>query len=182
MKLKITIISSSATIMATYLSNKLKRIEFATGTLSVPEYHHVTEIIPRHLTELAEFERLYNEKIIYQKVEQKSKTIFKELMDQYHSWYLKRTGIAPKIDGVSGKHLKQLITHLRKQCMDDNEVIAVFATILNHWKELPDFYQSQMELRQINSNINIILNTLKNGKSDSKSKAQSVSNDFRKSL
>lgn len=184
MKLKIHIIKQNNDFVATYSRNKFKSLEWKNGTLTAKEFSCIMNIVPMDLKFLNAFTIEWSGKIQYEKVVQatKSKSLFKELLDLYHEWYYHDTGIKPKIDGVTGKHLKQLIAYLRSQANDDSEVIVVFNLILSSWNSLPEFYRNQRELRQINSNINIILNTIKNGKSDSKTQAKHVSDAFRQSF
>jgi len=181
MKVKITLLTHGATanIIATYLQKRFKRLEIKSGKMNNAQYKALMMVVPRTVDKLEKFKTHYEGRVLYEIIEQKKKTLFTEMMEAYHSWYLERTEINPKIDGVAGRHLKQIIAYLRKQSTNDDEVKEVFQYLLNSWDVLDDFYREQKELRQINSNINIILKTVKHGTSDSKTQAKSVSNDFR---
>lgn len=95
-------------------------------------------------------------------------TYYKELIIVYDN-FCKQTFDAPaKINGTEGKALKQLITYLKGLCKikGDDSVEAVknaFTYILTNWDKLEPFYQKQIKLSQINSNITNIINQLKNG-------------------
>ncbi|MCO5230163.1 MAG: hypothetical protein M9958_03305 [Chitinophagales bacterium] len=183
MKLTIHITSkgSDAVFVATYQGKLLKRLERKRGTLSNAQWDALMKIVPPSPEQIDEYiNRYFN--VQYERAEPTSQSLFATLLDIYTIWYQGHSGITPRINGITGMHLNQCIAFLRKQSADDNEVQIVFENILNNWHKLPDFYQKQIELRQINSNLNIILNFLKNGQSDSKSKANSLSDDFRRSI
>lgn len=84
----------------------------------------------------------------------------------YCDFFLSKTGINPKINGQDGKAVKELIPYLTNQSLEKNELGAEksFKFILDNWSKVEPFLQSQMKLSQINSNINNIINQLKNGK------------------
>lgn len=184
MKVKITLktFGATAVFLVNYKSKRFYQLIHKSGKLNTDQYKALMTVVPRTVDDIDKFREHYEDRVDYELVLSQSKTLFKELMDIYFEWYQKETDITPKIDGVTGKHLKQIITFLKKQAADENEVKSIFEHILNSWEELDDFYKNQRELRQINTNINIILNTLKNGKQDSKTQARNVSNDFRKGI
>lgn len=184
MKIKITLLTHGATavIIATYASKRFKRLEHKLGKMNHAQYKQLMTVVPRTIDKLDKFQQHYENRVSYEIIEGKKASLFKELMDIYHRWYVSETAIEPKIDGISGKHLKQIIAYLRKQAATDEEVKTVFEHILNCWNELDPFFRNQRELRQINSNITQILNFIKNGKSDSKTQAKHVSDDFRENI
>lgn len=183
MKLTIHITSkgSDAVFIATYQGKLLKRLERKRGTLSAPQWDALMKIVPSSPEQIDDYVNRYSN-VRYERAEQTNQSLFSTLLDIYATWYQSQTGISPRINGITGMHLNQMIDFLKKQSADDNEVKIIFESIFNNWHLLPDFYQKQIELRQINSNINIILNFLKNGNSDSKNKANSISDDFRRSI
>lgn len=115
---------------------------------------------------------------------QRGKTFYSKMLDAYFTFYVKKTGLAPRMNATEGKALKQIITHLIKLCATDTEAIETWSVIFTNWDKLDKFYQDQLELRQINSNINIILRQIKNGNSTTahKQSANNNANDLRESL
>jgi len=184
MKVKITLLTHGATavFIVTYVSGRFKRLELKSGNMNKNQYKALMTVIPSTVEKTEKFQNNYEGRVSYEVLAEKSVSIFKDLMDKYSSWYEEQTEIKPKLDGISGKSMKTIIAHLRELSANDDEVIGVFNSILDNWQNLDDFYQNQRELRQINSNINIILNQLKNGKSDSKTQAKYLSDDFRSKL
>lgn len=184
MKVKIQLKTHGATaiIIATYLQKRFKRLEIKSGKMNHNQYKALMTVVPRTIDKLEKFRNNYEGRVLYEIIEQKKKTLFTEMMEIYHTWYLHKTEINPKIDGVAGRHLKQIISYLRRQSATDDEVKQVFQHLLDKWEDLDDFYKNQKELRQINSNINIILKAVKHGKQDEKSKAKSVADKYRDRL
>ncbi|MCO5229576.1 MAG: hypothetical protein M9958_00330 [Chitinophagales bacterium] len=183
MKLTIHIASkgSDAVFIATYQGKLLKRLERKRGTLNDKQWDALMQVVPSSPDKIDIYISRYK-RVRYLKEDDRQKSLFTNLMEIYSTWYQSHTGISPRINGTTGMHLNQIIAYLQKQSVEATEVQLVFESILNSWDKLPDFYQAQTELRQINSNLNIILNFLKNGQSDSKSKANSLSDDFRRSI
>ena len=186
MKVTMYVLKNEATgvyILTYKTSGKFHRLEHQRGKISEKQFKALMQVVPPELQELEQYVKDFPQ-VTYEVQKQTSgtKSLFKTLLDKYHLWYQQRTGIAPRIDGVTGASLNKIIAWLRQQSVDDAEVEQSFQLILDNWSNLPDFYQKQIELRQINSNLNIILNHVKNGKSDSKSHSASIADDFRKSL
>lgn len=108
---------------------------------------------------------------------------FSEMMAAYFDWYKSRnSNIAPKIDGGDGNALKSIISYLKtiynskpepKGKMED-EIKGMWSYILQNWNKMDAFFQKQTKLTQINSNLNNIINEIKNGKSKSNPKDKSA--------
>lgn len=184
MKLQVTILKEGfdAVFVVQYKAGRFWKLTHMRGKYSEDQHNALMKVIPNHTKKIEAYRKYWVDKIEYQEVLEDTQSLFKQMMQVYHNFYVLQTEIEPIIDGVAGKSLKQIITKLRKQAADDQEVLVLFTLIFDNWCDVPDFYANQMELRQINSNINIILNAIKNGKYDSKSKATHVSDDFRKSV
>jgi hypothetical protein len=164
--------------VAHYKSKKLKKLEHKNGEVSKSQYNNLMRVVPPSPAVINSYKEVYKDKVDYEEILPKSATLFKQMMDEWYKWYEDQTNIAPKIDGVAGKHMKQLIAHLRKLSASDEEVMAVFRSILYDWEKLPEFYQEQREIRQINSNVNIILTKIKHGQT----KGSDISEGFRANL
>ena len=183
MKIKMHIQKDGAdgTYIVSYTGNKFKKLEHKSGKISEKQFKALMQVVPPLVSAIEAYRQKYG-RVIYEDIVPVSNSIFKTLLDIYHHWYLQQTGIAPRIDATSGMQLNKIISYLKKQTSDETEIEFIFQQIFEKWSTLPDFYQNQREIRQINSNLNIILNHLKNGNSDSKSQARTVSDDLRQSL
>ena len=99
----------------------------------------------------------------------------KPIIDYYFKWYEEKTGLEPDLskgDTIAAKKIAGYITRLvKKKCANptEKEIINGVAYILNSYDKWDKFYQGQLKLSQISSNItNIIANikgTTPNGKS-----------------
>lgn len=110
-----------------------------------------------------------------------TKTAYMQLMDIYYNWYKERNnGIPPKIDGQEGKALKTIVKYLettaRTKAKNFNitlnpeelkhEVSRSFLFIFANWERIEPFYQTQVKLSQINSNLTNIINGFTNARTN----------------
>lgn len=136
-----------------YRNGYFHRMELKSGRPNALEWANLMSQVPQHENKLPAAAHAVAE----------IRSLFAEMMDSYNQWYQHTVGLAPRIDATAGASLKAIVGYLRKIAGDDAEVLASWQYVLNHWNTLDDFYRKQMELRQINSNINIILRQLKHG-------------------
>ena len=100
--------------------------------------------------------------------------LYVNCMAVYDGFIKQYTGLPPKIDGAQGKALKSIIVYLKTVAkvkdINDSEVAVVnaFDYVFANWDKLDSFYQSQTKLTQINSNLQILLQQLRNGNSKAK--------------
>lgn len=88
-----------------------------------------------------------------------------ELFEIYNEWFLEEVGAPPKMlkkDWVGLHQLKQYLGKLPNAKTADAPAKAL-GYILANWKKLEPYLQKQKDLSQINSNINAIIDQLKNG-------------------
>ena len=176
MKLQVQLLKEGydAVFLAEYKNGKFHRVTHIRGNFNKDQFIQLMKIVPMTASHFPIFRKYWQGKVDYKEIVN-SGTLYSKMMETYASFYEQETGIKAVIDGVAGRAMKQLITKLKVQTPDEDEVLAAFQVVLDNWGILPDFYQNQRELRQINSNINILLNHVKNGKSNSKTSAQDVS-------
>lgn len=95
---------------------------------------------------------------------------YQKFLEIYSGWYEKRVGVKISFDGMQGKALKKIITFLIANSKEKNCTGGADAWeyILLNWHKLDKFYQDQIKVNQIQSNLPNILNQLKNGNSKSK--------------
>lgn len=122
---------------------------------------------------------------------QKEKTTYSECMEVYHDWFLKRYEIGPKIDGLQGKSMKEIIGYLtaqlKKQHGEDipeqeltEKIKKAWEWILSNWDKLDAFTKEKTKLNQINSEIQNIIIKIK--KPVGNETGTSKGNDFGESI
>lgn len=101
----------------------------------------------------------------------------------YFDWFEKLSGVKPNFNSVEGASLKKIINYFKILNKDNKvegegnefeEVTKMFQFILTNWNLIDTFYQKQTKLQQINSNLQNIINDIKNGH---KRKSTSTSKD-----
>jgi len=111
----------------------------------------------------------------------KPNILYSNMIGIYDKFCLDSFDAPCKINGQEGKAMKQIIKYLKSVCKakgDDSDIAIqnAFKYILSNWNSIEPFYQKQIKLSQINSNITNIINNLKNGatKPNSNSIAQEI--------
>ena len=105
-------------------------------------------------------------------VKEKSKSLYKSMIDLYDVFCKEKTMMGAKINAHQGKALKSIISYLTTQVKAKKEysneedvskdVLNAWSFILNKWSLLNEFYGSQVKLSQIDSNLPNILAQLRN--------------------
>jgi hypothetical protein len=129
-------------------------------------------VVPMLEKDIPAINEAFSERVHYEPLDAATtpENLFKEMMASYFSFYEDKTTLKPRINATEGQAMKAIIKHLTTLSPSPEEVLAMWQQLLSNWSTLPIFYLSQMELRQINSNINILLNHLKNGTTETKPK------------
>lgn len=174
-KLTINSKGANAIYMITYMNGRFKKLEHKSGKLVnqdqhdklmklCPEIDKAILFLQQNFTEVT-WERIVNDK--------DNASLFKRCMDFYSNWYQDKNAFAPRINGAEANALKLTIAYIQKESATEAEVIAVFESIFHNWENYSTFYQGQMDLKQINSNLNTLLRIIKNGTSSSTAKNSS---------
>ncbi|MBI9063290.1 MAG: hypothetical protein JEZ14_15015, partial [Marinilabiliaceae bacterium] len=79
-----------------------------------------------------------------------------------------------------GGSLKQIGKHLTSISGGSAEALAAWEYILHNWNQLDPFYRNNADLKFINSQLNKILNLLKNGKQTGKATESDSADDLRR--
>ena len=110
--------------------------------------------------------------------------IYKKCTEIYFEWFEKLSGVKPKFDAIDGASLKKIISYFKSIHHDANdgtdefqEVTKMFSIIFLKWETIDPFYQKQTKLNQINSNLQNIINDIKN-KHTSRRNANSKDKSF----
>lgn len=169
---------ANARFVIVYRAGKFHRLERKSGKLATDnQWSQLMHLVPEKESNIEHLAKEFKGRVEYTLVtDEKPQSLFKLMMDEYVAFYEQKTELKPLLNGTSGKALKMIITALKKTCADDQEVIAVWQTILANWNKLDEFYAQQLELRQINSNLNTILRQVKNGNGDNEARTTAKRN------
>lgn len=177
--------SLQAKFVITYRNSWFHKVDRKSGRLPDDRWPRLMLLIPQN-EEGIEWVNQKNKGVasLEPAVQEGTKSIYSQFTSEYFSFYEAKTGITPIFRAVEGKALKSIINHLQKITADDAETLATWQALLTNWNLLDSFYEKQIDLRQINSNINHLLNQIKNGKSTDKARksAEAHGDDLRKSL
>lgn len=155
----IHIIKTQTDLKLTYRDGKFKKIEHLRGDLDEIAIKYLGVLIPPKEAELPEFIRQRAETVIYTSEAKKDKSIFSQFNSAWFLFYRKNNNyIDPKFTGADGSALKQIINYL-KGINNNDEAAALtnWQLILDSWDSLSEFHQKQMDLKYINSKLNVII-------------------------
>jgi hypothetical protein len=177
---------SNARFLLSYRSGNFFRVERISGKLKHnKQWQNLMLLIPEKESAIAVFSLKFKPKgVLYERpIKEAKNTLYTHFMDEYFSFYESQCDVKPRINAISGKALKNIITHLQSICADDNEALTTWKVLLSNWDKVEEFYSKQMELRQINSNINILIRQIKDGgNSKETNTAQRNADDIRRSI
>ena len=185
--LAITSKGSNARFVVSYRGGKFYKLEAKNGKLKEQkQWNGLMSIIPKKEADIQNINKQYNKRGIEYTlmVKEAPKTLYAKFMNTYFHFHETQAEVKPRINVVEGKALKCIISYLQSICGDDLEALGTWEVILSNWHKLEIFYAKQMELRQINSNIGIIIRQIKDGKGSdqARKKANSHADDLRQSL
>jgi len=90
-------------------------------------------------------------------------------MKIYNDFILEKLGVKAKIDALQGKALKNIIKYLKSNIKEkptsEQAICDAFEIIFQKYDRWGKFYQDQLKLNQIDSNLINIIKLIKNGKS-----------------
>lgn len=155
---------AKATFKLIYINGYFKSLEKMEGKLhSNDQHNYLMNFAPSLEKAIQVLQLEWNDKgVSWLKLETPaSNNVLKTLLDEYYTWYQDKNGIKAKINGTEMKALKSIVTHLGNMVSTEMELIGIWNAILMNWDNQTSYYQSQMELRQINLNLNTILRTIK---------------------
>lgn len=173
----VEITETTAKLKLTYRNGNFKRLEHLTGKINNQTIKEIGRIIPPKETDLEAFKQSFEGKITYT-AEVKQKSLYTHFLETWYLYYRnENNGIDPKFTGVDGKALKQIIAYL-KQINGGNERVALnnWKQILSKYHELKEFHRDNLDLKYINSRLNVIIREIiKNNGTNPSSANSSVS-------
>lgn len=161
----ITLHRADVVLKLTYRYGTFQRLERVRGKLTQEIITHIGKVIPMREKDIPEhFENLPN--VTAETLNTKPKTQFAKYSELWFAFYTKFAGIPPKFTGADGKHLKQIITYLEQVEGNPERALAIWNAVLTNWHTLSEFHRKNTDLKYINSQLNKILNELKNSITD----------------
>jgi DNA-binding transcriptional regulator GbsR (MarR family) len=97
-----------------------------------------------------------------------SNNTYKDCVALYDNFCKEQTGMKCKMNASEGKAMKEIISYLTANIEDQN-ISRALAFIFKNWNKVEPFYQKQIKLKQINSNLVNIIKQLKNESEKSRS-------------
>ena len=162
------------TVLATYTNNgKLKRLEAKKGVLyDAAKAGHDFAYIERDID--GEHWKLH---------QAEKDAFFNPAQTAWLEFYKKATeGLDYRFTATDGKALKEIGKHLTSISANTNDAIESFKLILKRWDTLDPFYRHKMQLTFINSQLNTIINLIKNGKQTSGTAGSTNADDYRQGI
>ena len=97
--------------------------------------------------------------------------LYSKMVEIYFDWFVKLSGVKPKFGVAEGSATKQIINYFKTIYKDNHsegetefeEVTKMLQYIFKYWHLIDPFLQKQTKVTQINSNIQNIINDIKNG-------------------
>ena len=90
-----------------------------------------------------------------------SNNTYKDCIALYDNFCKEQTGMKCKMNASEGKAMKEIISYLQSNIQDQN-ITKALDYIFTNWNRIEPFYQKQIKLKQINSNLVNIIKQLKN--------------------
>jgi len=104
--------------------------------------------------------------------------LYSSLMAIYFDFVKQHTGVPPKVSQIEGKALKNIIKYLMSIKPDEKEVEIGWKAIFENFNKWDAFYQKQLKLTQIDSNLMNIINSIKNGKPTTNTRREITNEDI----
>ena len=170
--------SASGMLIITYKKGSFQKLERKSGTFTQTQWERLTSIIPMSDEDIMSIKIPNIEFSKFQEIP-KSENLYKRFNDIYFEFHRERLGVDPKFNAAEGKALKEIIKYLESQIKDENEVVAVWESLLSNWNSLTTYYQGKIRLVEINSNLVNIINCIKNGEHSEKA-GDNIADDVRR--
>lgn len=166
-----------------YKNGKFQRLERLAGHLPYKQHIHLMNIVPQSEDLISDLNEQYKGRLLYEFVK-KERSLHTQFITAYCEWYYNRFQIDPIVKPQDAQAVKFIKEALVKLSGTEEEAFAVWEMILTNWDKQDTWYLSQTELTQIKRNLNVILKTLKHGRSTEQTgrQARNVSADYRQSF
>ena len=175
----VTIRSCAVVLKLTYKGGKFQKMEVKKGTLEGEHLKQIGLLVPPLENLIEEWQGTWGDRVTYREEEANPPSLYALFLDEWFAFYHRQFGLSPKFTGADGKALKQIITYLTSNSADEEEALATWLYLLQHWGKLDEFHQRNTDLKYINSQLNKILQNANRGNS---SKTQRISDNFKREV
>jgi hypothetical protein len=158
--IKINSPATRAALKVSYKDKRFNGFDIISGVIIDAQKHEaLMKLMPLFESQIQQLKTSLQVKgITYHQIEKMDiKSQFTSMMALYNGWYKVECKRLPRINATEGKALKDMLKYLNSICTTEAEVMLIWSKIFKNWKELTPFLQTQTELRQINSQLNVIL-------------------------
>ncbi len=155
-------------------SGKLKNMKAKLGFIDPGV---VSELVPANEEAMI---HMVNNSMWAKKVTIEKDHFFSIAQSDWMAFFKNRAGLSYRFTPADGKALKNIGKHLTEVSGDTAKALESWRFILLKWDSLDPFYRNKPELPFINSQINTILNLMKNGKQTSEAANKSAADDLRR--
>jgi hypothetical protein len=154
----IEIISSKTFLKITYRDKKFRKLEHLRGKLDEAMMRQIGRILPHLESEIGGFNAQHEGKVNYSVIV-KDETIFTKFNSEWISFFSSMPPhIEPKMTAADSKSLSQIITYLKQvNAGDELKALEVWQLILGSYDQLDKFYKDNLDLKFINSKLNVII-------------------------
>ena len=175
----VTIRCCAVVVKLTYKGGKFSKLEIKKGTLEGEYLKQIGLLIPPLESLIEEWQGSWGDRVTYREEEANPPSLYTLFLDEWFAFYHRQFGLSPKFTGADGKALKQIITYLTGNSADEEEALATWLYLLQHWGQLDEFHQRNTDLKYINSQLNKILQNAKRGNNKTKGR---VSDHFKREI
>src|SRR5690554_3940482 len=160
----ITLHKTAVTLKLSFRGGTFFRIERVKGTITELHLKHLGKLIPLREADLAKHFKDFPDVTVEPLKKEKSQ--FSKFNAAWFAFYNNYAGFAPKFTGADANHLKQIIAYLTQLEGTEEKALILWTAILQNWHTLGEFHRKNTDLKYINSQLNKILNELKNNSTD----------------
>ncbi|MFW6370973.1 MAG: hypothetical protein ACOC10_07200 [Bacteroidota bacterium] len=159
--------------MIAYSRGKLKSITRKAGTLDL-------ELLAERVPQLEDDIRADDGLVKVERSGKEDSAFFIPAQKTWAEFFEKQTGIKYRFLDGDGRALKSIGKHLIGISGGVEEGLNAWRYMLANWNALDDFYKKNVDLKFINSQLNKILNLMKNGQQTGQTGERNHANDFRR--
>lgn len=157
----IEIISTKTILKATYRNRKFRKLEHLRGKLDRKIMDALGKVIPITETEFSDFNKKWLNKVNYQIEVKGPQSLYTQFKEVWTTFFKKEhNGNTPKHGGAETNALKQIVSYFKSQTITEDEALENWRILLDNWEYLSEFHKKQVDLKYINSKLNVIIREL----------------------
>ena len=159
----IHILKTKTDFKAVYRAGKFKGVHHSRGDLDHNQaLKYVGFLLPVRESGMNDFIKKHKDQAVYTNLsDAKPITVYTQFKNAWTLFFEKHNNISPKHEGAETNALKKIIAYLKR--INNGDVFLALENwnlILSNWSSLSDFNQEQMDLKIINSRLNVIIREL----------------------